>query len=159
MKTARYFVGGYSDSSISYRRLKVEDAINAASEALDGGVVAGGGVALRGMGPAFSTGKESIGKKILSNALKVPFETILNNAGMVDENNRESSYVQDEGIDTRTNLGVNMFEEGIIDPKKVVLSAVKSAISVAASILTHGTVVLMPEQDPQAANPANLIMR
>lgn len=159
MKTARYFVGGYSDSSISYRRLKVEDAINAASEALDGGVVAGGGVALRDMGQAFSTGKESIGKKILSNALKVPFETILNNAGMVDENNRESSYVQDEGIDTRTNLGVNMFEEGIIDPKKVVLSAVKSAISVAASILTHGTVVLMPEQDPQAANPANLIMR
>jgi chaperonin GroEL len=142
-KTARYFVGGYSESAISYRRLKVEDAINAASEALDGGVVSGGGVALRDIATSLDP-NASIGSKILHEALNNPFLTIKKNAGLESD-----STIFDVGIgyDTRTGKSVDMIENGIIDPKKVVLSAVKAAVSVAAGILTHGSVILLPEKE------------
>ncbi len=134
LRTARYLVGGNSESAISYRRLKVEDAINAASEALDGGIVPGGGVALRNIA-------DKIDNPILKVALRAPYETILKNAGITPDETQES-----EGYDTRTLKKVNMMENNIVDPKKVVLNATKAAISVAAGILTMGTVVLFPDR-------------
>ncbi len=139
MRTARYLVGGYSDSAISYRRLKVEDAIGAASEALDGGIVPGGGVALANI----EIPGDSIGAKILNAALKSPMQTILKNANVPEDTIIEKG----KGIDTRTLKVVDMLEAGIVDPKKVVENAVKAAVSVASGILTHGTVVFFPEQN------------
>ncbi len=77
-KTARYFVGAQSESALAYRRLKTEDAIAAAYMALNGGVVAGGGVAL------FRASEElpdTIGGKILKIALKAPLMNIIRNCG------------------------------------------------------------------------------
>ena len=150
-KTARYLVGGYSDSAISYRRLKVEDAINAASEALDGGVLAGGGVALANV----ELPEGSVGAKILNVALKAPMNTILKNANLPEGIVIEKG----KGVDTRTLQVVDMFDAGIIDPKKVVENAMKAAISVASGILTHGTVVLFPEQEAPKEAPPSLLTR
>lgn len=115
-KTARYFVGALSDAALSYRRLKVEDAINAAQQALLGGIVVGGGLALA---------KIKTGNKILDKALKAPHEQIVKNMG--------KSFTAE-----------TMEEQEVYDPANVVLNAAKNAISVAASILTANTVITYP---------------
>ncbi len=138
-KTARYFVGAKSDSALSYRRLKVEDALNSAYHAIENGIVAGGGVALSQCAtylPDTPTGT------IVSNALFAPMLKIAANAGT-------ESYdgdTKDTGLDTRTGQFVNMFEAGIVDSADVVLNAVQNAISVAATVLTCNVVIQLPRQ-------------
>lgn len=147
-KTARYYVGAQSDSALSYRRLKVEDAISAAWQALNGGIVAGGGMALA---QAALNLPKTPGGLILFEALKAPAQQISLNAGKGYAGITGINY----GLDTRTGEIVNMFDAGIIDPSNVVLNAVRNAVSVAASVLTAKTVVTLPrmEIDPSALQP------
>lgn len=141
-KTARYYVGALSDSALSHRRLKVEDAISAAYHALNGGIVAGGGVALLNCAVDLAKNGHSIGANILGLALEKPMVQICENAGLgMDAKGGEIGY------DTRTGKQVNMFEAGIIDPAVIVLNAAKNAISVAASILTAKAVVTLPREE------------
>lgn len=116
-KTARYFVGAASESALSYKRLKVEDAIGAAHQALHGGVVIGGGIALASI---------EIDNPILHIALQAPYQQIVQNMG-------GKSFTRND-----------MEEQQVYDPAPVVLNAVKNAISVAASILTCSLVVQFP---------------
>lgn len=159
-KTARYFVGAQSESALSYRRLKVEDAIAAAYQALNGGIVAGGGVALY---QASKTLPDSIGGQILREALKKPFVQIMSNTGMQDKEGLKINQIlsmsrPNVGINTKTGEAVDMFEEGIVDPAQVVLNAVKNAISVAATVITAPTIVLLPRVEVPQVDP-NLIVR
>lgn len=154
-KTARYFVGAQSDSALSYRRLKVEDAISAAWQALNGGIVAGGGSALVS---AVSSLPDTVGGKILAEALKAPARQIATNAGQ-DKMIIVSDYEGGLGFDTKSQTFVNMFEAGIIDPANVVLNAVKNAISVAAIVLTVNTVVTLPREEEPQAVPPNVVSR
>lgn len=153
--TARLFIGAHSESALSYKRLKVEDAIAAAWQALNGGIVSGGGVALMNIGVSLST--DSVGGKILGRALAAPFKRIGDNAGYKWP---QQNYVQrifkekprldldkGMGIDTRTNELVNMIDAGITDPANITVNAVKSAISVAGTLLTAPTSVLLPRED------------
>lgn len=140
-RTARYFVGSHSESAIAYRRLKVEDAINAASCALDNGVVVGGGVALIN---ATKNLPNTIGGKIMQVALQAPFNRISKNAGFDPE---VLTAEGNTGLNTKTGKIENLLESGVVDPADVVLNAVKNAIGVAASILTVGTVVLLPREE------------
>lgn len=151
-RTARYFVGAHSESALAYRRLKVEDAINTASCALDNGVVPGGGVAL--FGASNSPLKEGIGKTILSEALRKPFYQIMINASEkpVDISNSDGRV----GFNSRTGTMVDMFDAGIVDPTDVVLNAVRSAIGVAASILTVGSVITLPKVEEPTQNQSLL---
>ncbi len=142
-KTARYFVGAPSDAALSYKRLKVEDAIAAAYHALNGGIVAGGGVALAVA--AESMPLETIGATILLEALRAPMYQIAKNAG------HPSAVVQSDlkkgfGLDTRTGEYVNMFDAGIVDPTVIVLNAVRNAVSVAAAVIASPVVVTLPEE-------------
>jgi chaperonin GroEL len=146
-KTARYYVGADSESALSYKRLKVEDAISAAWQALHGGVVAGGGVALKN---ASLTLPSTIGGEILKKALIRPMETITGNAGAYID---IASLKGNEGIDTRTKEVVDMLDAGIIDPANVAINAVKNAISVAATILTTTTVLTLPNLEKQIDTP------
>jgi chaperonin GroEL len=142
-KTARYFIGAQSDSALSYKRLKVEDAISAAHHALKNGVVAGGGVTLHNAIAALDWDL-SVGACILRAALEEPFKQICQNASI------EPDYEQlgeNEGYDTRTKERVNMFDAGITDPANIVLNAFKNAVSVAASILTANTIVTFPREE------------
>lgn len=145
-KTARYYVGAQSDSALSYRRLKVEDAIASAYQALNGGIVPGGGVALANIQVAMP---DTVGGRILKEALAVPYMTILGNAGI-----KPAIIDGCMGYDTKTRKVVDMFEAGIVDPKNVVLNAVKNAISVAATIITAPTIVLLPRmEEPEQKVP------
>lgn len=164
-KTARYFVGAQSESALSYRRLKVEDAISAAYQALNGGIVAGGGVALANVAKKLP---DTIGGTILSEALFAPFQQVLTNAGIPKEAGGLSSKAMlsmarpTVGIDTRTKEAVDMFEAGIVDPTNIVLNAVKNAVSVAAAVLTAPTLVTLPREEAPSAgqlSPSSAIMR
>lgn len=154
LKTARYFVGAHSESALAYRRLKVEDAINASSCALKNGVVAGGGIALANVA---YLGEDSVGRAILNDALLAPLKSIIINTGANYENviddltNQLSPTV---GFDTKTKKLVDMFEAGIVDPTDVVLNAIKNAIGVAASILTTGTIITLPREESVPQMPS-----
>lgn len=149
-KTARLYLGAHSDSALSYKRLKVEDAISAAYHALNGGVVAGGGVALRKVARGLDF-TQDIGKKILHTALMAPERQIHKNASAEMKFEKPFSF---EGVDTRSGKVVDMFEAQITDPATIVLNAVRNAISVAASVLTANTVVTFPrEEEPQSNYP------
>ncbi|MDE2015908.1 MAG: hypothetical protein KGI72_05295 [Patescibacteria group bacterium] len=139
-KTARYFVGGYSPNAIAYRRMKVEDAINAASCALAEGIIPGGGVALLNVAESLTV--RDPGALILKEALEVPFRQILKNGSWEDNRNGENT-----GIDSRTGKTVDMFKAGIVDSHSVTMNAVRNAIGVAATIITIGNVVLMPRDE------------
>ena len=153
-KTARYFVGAQSDSALSYRRLKVEDAIAASWQALNGGIVAGGGVALMNVTASLP---DTIGGKILKVALQSPMKQIMDNAGILLGDTYQSLVEIEKGYDTRTKKLVNMFEAQIVDPANVVLNAAKNAISVAATALTAGTVVLLPKEEQLQITPQMLM--
>lgn len=139
--TARYFVGAHSETALAYRRLKVEDAINAASCALENGIVVGGGVALYNAAQELDN---SVGGEILEEALLAPLEAIINNAsGDMDE----LDIGGNKGYNSKTGKVEDLVEAGVVDPYDVVLNAVKNAIGVAASVLTTESVILLPRED------------
>ena len=132
-KTARYYVGAPSESALSYRRLKVEDAISAAYQALHGGIVPGAGTTLANS----RTTEDTVGARILFKALKAPMLQIITNAGLEEEIGLANGY----GHDTRTGEIVNLIEAGIVDPTNVVVNALRNAVSVAATVLSAPTVI------------------
>ncbi len=138
-KTARYFVGATSDSALSYRRLKVEDALHSAYYSLKDGVVPGGGVSLRNCADVMP---DTIGGEILAKALLRPEEQIAANAGLKEYVGREVNV----GLDSRTGEYVDMFEKGIVDTTSIVMNAVRNAVSVAAAVLTCGVIIEFPKQ-------------
>lgn len=139
-RTARYFVGAKSDSALSYRRLKVEDALHSAYYAIKDGIVPGGGVSLRNC--ADDLPDTNVGATILARALCVPEEQIARNAGQKEYLGPDEAM----GLDTRTGTHVNMIEAGIVDTSSVVMNAVRNAVSVAASVLTCGAIIELPRQ-------------
>lgn len=143
-KTARLFIGAHSDAALSAKRDKLEDARNSAWQALHGGIVPGGGVALRNVAEYLAP-LPGIGPMILMKALKAPMQQILLNAGVKDT--PENFEVGPNGYDVKTDKEVDMFEAGIVDPATVVLSSVRNALSVAATVLSAKVVVTMPKQE------------
>jgi chaperonin GroEL len=137
-KTARYFVGAPSESALSYRRLKVEDAISAAYQALHGGIVPGAGNAM-----ACVVLPDTIGGRILEVALLKPMLQIMDNAGITVKTEPSKG----KGYDTRTRELVDLIEAGIVNPTNVEINAVRNAISVAATLLSAPTVVTLPQHD------------
>jgi chaperonin GroEL len=141
-KTARYFVGAPSESALSYRRLKVEDAISAAYQALHGGIVPGGGVAL--INASQNLPVDAIGSHILFKALQAPDTQIGKNAGVEIDLNE---YKGNTGLNTNTRTYVYMIEAGIVNPTNVEINAVINAVSVAATALSAPTIVTFPEHE------------
>lgn len=145
-KTARYFVGAHSDSALSYRRLKVEDARNSAYAALQHGIVPGGGTAL--INAVKSLPKKSVGSKIMQVALEAPTRQIYENTGVRVPDHFDYSGKDVGGFDSRIRKEIgDMFEAGIVDSADVVKSAITNAVSVAATVLTANTIVVMPKNE------------
>jgi chaperonin GroEL len=142
-KTARYYVGGHSESSLAYRRLKVEDSINSAYSAMHNGILVGGGIAL--LNAAKELDGKLIGGQILMQSLCDPWRQIVENSGY--ETSKVLGVGGTKGFDSKTGKVVDMFDAGIVDSYDVVLGAVKSAIGVAAGVLTAGSVVLLPRNE------------
>lgn len=146
-KAATLKLGANSESELSYKRLKAEDARNASYLALQDGVVAGGGVALRN---AVLNLPDTVGGRILKVALRAPIQQIIKNAGITNpqsEMEYEHEDIEKMGFDARTNELVDMWEAGILDPARVVKNSVKNAISVAGIVLTTRVAVCHPSQE------------
>jgi chaperonin GroEL len=148
-------VGGNSDIEIKEKKDRVEDALYATKAALSDGIVTGGGSSLFNSISAIEhDAKDSkntiVAKDILHKALAAPFKRILANAGVENW----YSQIPSEGkiYDAKNHEMVNAMEAGIIDPAKVVITALKNATSVAGTILTTESVVFeKKEKDEKAA--------
>lgn len=151
-------VGGNSDIEIKEKKDRVEDALFATKAALADGIVPGGGTALYRLSLEHRSEHNtnaSIARDIVRTALQAPFIKILANAGI--ENWWEftpSELVEGKIYDAKNHKMVNAFEAGIIDPAKVVITAVKNAASVAGTILTTESVIFeKKEKDEKSPDP------
>ena len=150
-------VGANTETELSDKKLRLEDALSATRAAIDEGVVAGGGVALLNAATALTkdaeelTGYERTGFEIVLNAIQYPIKRIVENAGyngdvVVNEiiKSRKSNY----GFDVYKEEYVDMFDGGIIDPAKVTRTALQNALSISSLILT--TEILVANNNEQS---------
>ncbi len=130
-------VGADSKVELKEKKDRVEDAIYAVKAALKEGIVAGGGIALLNAAKEIeNTG--NIGEKILLEAIKAPFTTIMANAGI---ENYEIPTSKGIGYDVTTGELVDMLVSGIVDPALVTKTALKNAVSVATTIFSADCVI------------------
>jgi len=129
-------VGADSKVELKEKRDRVEDAIYATKAALKEGIVPGGGVAL--LNASQNSTANAVGEEILMNAIRAPFDTILENAGLEQIGPRPSKGL---GIDVVTGKEVDMIKSGIIDPVLVTKSALKNAVSVVNTIISADCVI------------------
>jgi chaperonin GroEL len=146
-KVAVIKVGGNTETEITEKKFRIDDAIAATKAALRGGVVAGGGITLLELAGEIQ-GKTD-GGEILSEALKKPFYQLMENAGL--DGAEEFAKIAKKsgfGIDVMNDdKPIAMIERGIIDPANVTRDALKTAVSIAAATITMGAMVVeIPEQ-------------
>ena len=130
------YVGANSSIELKEKKDRVEDAIYATKAALQEGIVPGGGIAL--LNAANNIKVENIGEKILVEAIKSPFITIMANAGI---ESYETPSHQGVGFDVTTGKQVDMIKSGIVDPVLVTKTALKNAVSVATTITSADCIV------------------
>ena len=154
-------VGGATETELKEKKFRVEDSIAATRAALEEGIVAGGGIALfeaakyldnKSAGVA-DFGDEARGVAIIKAVLEKPLRVIAENAGK-DSNEVVQKVVAGGaagwGFDANIGEYVDMFKSGIIDPLKVVKTALLNAASVASLILTTEAVVTdLPEPEKE----------
>ena len=153
-------VGAATETEMKERKARVEDAMHATKAAVEEGIVPGGGVALLRASKALQTlkleGDEQLGVTIVSRAVEEPMRWIAANAG------EEGSIVvqkvrgmgPEEGFNAQTLTFENLVEAGVIDPTKVVRSALQHAASIASLLLTMEAVIThIPEKTANGAMP------
>jgi chaperonin GroEL len=129
-------VGANSKVELKEKKDRVEDAIYATRAALKEGIVPGGGVAL--LNASQSIKAETVGEEIILKAIRAPFDTVLENAGLEQISPRPEKGL---GVDVVTGKSVNMIDSGIIDPVLVTKSALKNAVSVVTTIVSANCVI------------------
>ncbi len=146
-------VGAASEVEMKEKKARVEDALHATRAAVEEGVVVGGGVALLRCLDAISQvqaeGDIAVGVDIVKRALREPAKQICNNAGV--EGNivvmKTLDLPQDEGFNSATEVYENLVEAGVIDPTKVVRTALENAASISSLLLTTEAIVSeIPEE-------------
>jgi chaperonin GroEL len=156
-------VGGATEVEVKERKDRVDDAVHATKAAIEEGVVAGGGAALLYAANAINglnteNRDQKVGIEIVRNALKAPMRQIAENAGaegaIVVGKLLEKGEIN-WGFDAQANEYKDMFQAGIIDPTKVVRTALQDAASVAGLVLTSEAMVAeIPEKKPAPAMPS-----
>ena len=149
-------VGGDTEAQMKSQKDLVDDALSATRAAIEEGVVPGGGVALTNAALAVADarvkGDEKFGKLIIEKALEGPLRQIAENAGengsvVVDTVREKGKTV---GFNALTHTYEDMFKAGIIDPAKVVRSALQNAASIAGLLLTTDSMVTELKEDNDA---------
>jgi chaperonin GroEL len=156
---AKINVGAATESEMKEKKARVEDAMHATRAANQEGILPGGGVALlrasEGLKPKGLAHDEEIGYNIVVRACKAPITQIVENAGQdgaVVANKVLESKEQNFGYDARLDRYCDMVKEGIIDPTKVVRSALQNASSVATLLLTSDALVAeAPKEEKKPA--------
>ncbi|MDE0379904.1 MAG: chaperonin GroEL, partial [Rhodospirillales bacterium] len=153
-------VGGATEVEVKESKDLVEDALNSTRAAVEEGIVAGGGVALLYAGRALdklqgANDDQNVGVNIVRQSLKSPARLIVENAGedgslVIGKLLEQKSATQ--GFDAQNGKYVDMVKEGIIDPAKVVRTALQDAASVAGLLITTEAMVAeKPEKKDDAA--------
>ena len=160
-------VGAATEVEMKEKKLRIEDALNAAKAAVEEGIVAGGGTAPLHTTAAVDAvidaleGDERTGARIVRKALEAPLRQIAANAGL------EGSVIIDKimsgsdanyGFDAQKEVYGDMIKAGIFDPTKVTRSALENAASVASMVLTTESLVADEPEDPAASAAANAAM-
>jgi len=158
-------IGAESELELSEKKDRAEDALAATRAAVDEGIVAGGGIALRRAvthleGAGFENDDQKQGYNIIVNACKSPFDTILSNAG---ENGDViwtllAPCKDDIGWNVRQGDTCDMFKAGIIDPTRVTRTALEKAASVAGTMLITECVVTNLPEETEKASPGQFGM-
>ena len=156
-------VGGTTEIEVKEKKDRVDDALNATRAAVEEGIVSGGGVALlrakESINNLVTPDNEDVkaGIEIVKNALEAPIRQIAENSG--HEGSVVVGYIEKEewekgiGFDAQKEEYVNMIEAGIIDPTKVVRTALQDAGSVAGLLIT--TEAMVAELPKPEANNAD----
>lgn len=152
-------VGAATETEMKEKKLRIEDALNATRAAVEEGLVSGGGVALLTTIDKVNKVAEGLdgdaktGAKIIEKALEEPLRQIAINAGLEGSVIVEKIKNSEKGVgfDALNEKYVNMIEAGIVDPTKVVRSALQNAASVAAMLLTTEAAVT---DEPKKEEPA-----
>ncbi|KAI5649925.1 hypothetical protein M9H77_35930 [Catharanthus roseus] len=152
-------IGGASEAEVGEKKDRVTDALNATKAAVEEGILAGGGVALLYASKELeklptANFDQKIGVQIIQNALKMPVHTIASNAGvegavvvgkLLEQDNPELGY------DAAKGEYVDMVKAGIIDPLKVIRTALVDAASVSSLLTTTEAVVVeLPKEEKPA---------
>ncbi|KAJ9700910.1 hypothetical protein PVL29_006303 [Vitis rotundifolia] len=148
-------IGGASEAEVSEKKDRVTDALNATKAAVEEGIVPGGGVALLYASKELdklptSNFDQKIGVQIIQNALKTPVFTIASNAGVEGAVVVGKLLEQDNpdlGYDAAKGEYVDMVKAGIIDPLKVIRTALVDAASVSSLMTTTEAVVVELPKD------------
>src|SRR5437762_5383290 len=156
---AKINVGAATETEMKEKKMRVEDAMHATRAAAHAGILPGGGVALRraaeGLKPNLEHEDESTGYNIIVRACKSPIVQICQNAGENGEvvaNKVLENKTTNFGYDARLDRYCDMVKEGIIDPTKVVRSALQNAASVATLLLTSDALVAeIPKDEKKPA--------
>ncbi len=152
-------VGAATETEMKERKARVEDAMHATKAAVEEGIVPGGGVALLRASKVLETlkldGDQQIGVRTVARAIEEPMRWIATNAG--EEGSIVVQRVRDmgpeEGFNAQTLTFENLVQAGVIDPTKVVRSALQHAASIASLLLTMEAVIThIPEKDLAGAN-------
>jgi chaperonin GroEL len=152
-------VGGATETEVKEKKDRVEDAMHATRAAVEEGIVAGGGVALLYSAKALDSlqpenDDQKHGIEIVRKALQAPARQIVENTGvdgavvvgkLLEKNDMSL------GFDAQSEEYVDMFKAGIIDPTKVVRTALQDAASVAALLITTEAMVA---EKPEKKTPA-----
>jgi chaperonin GroEL len=153
-------VGAATEVELKEKKHRIEDAVSNARAAVEEGIVPGGGVTLLRVQEALTkvdlTGDEATGATIVRRALEEPLKQIAHNAGLEGGVVVEKVRGLDpgQGLNAATGEYVDMFKAGIVDPAKVVRSALQNAASIAALFLTTEAVVAdKPEKEKAPAMP------
>ncbi|MCH6588957.1 MAG: chaperonin GroEL [Proteobacteria bacterium] len=152
-------VGGATEFEVKERKDRVDDALHATRAAVEEGVVAGGGVALLNAITVLEKVKcanndQKVGVEIVGRALQTPLRQIAENAGADGAvvagkilENKSRNY----GFDAQSEKYTDMFKAGIIDPTKVVRTALQDAASIAGLLITTEAMVAEKPEKKEAA--------
>jgi len=152
-------VGAATETAMKEKKARVEDALHATRAAVEEGIVPGGGIALLRAQTALADFRlenqaEQVGVDILRRALEAPVRQIATNAGVegsiVVAKVRESKD-RNFGFNAQTEVYEDLVEAGVIDPTKVVRTALQNAASIAGLLLTTECVVVERPKDEPAA--------
>ena len=154
-------VGAATETELKEKKARVEDAMHATKAAVEEGIVAGGGVALiraiKTLDEVKAAGDQLVGVNIVRRAVEEPLRWIAQNAGfegsIVVQKVKEGN--DDFGFNALTDEYEHLVAAGVIDPAKVVRSALQNAASIASLLLTTEAMVAdIPEEKKEPAVPA-----
>jgi chaperonin GroEL len=155
-------VGAATEVEMKEKKMRIEDAVNATKAAVQGGIVAGGGVALMACASvldefAGANEDENIGIRLIRTVLFMPLRQIAENAGQNGDVVLNEILRGGKGYDALNDKYVDMFEAGIVDPRIVVECALQNSVSVAGTVLTTEVVITdLPDEKGAGGMPGGM---